>query len=290
MSLFVIAIIIVSAFMHAAWNLLAKSGRCERIFFGRALLLTAAVGFVPGVISEALTRSITPTAWYCLIGSGFFCAVYFFFLGRGYEDADFTIVYPLARAIPVLLIAFGDVLRQRPISTIGWLGMVLVVLGCFLTPLHSFKEFHLRRYLKLSRVWMLLAALGTVGYTLLDKIASEVVMAGPGTAARYCYLFFFFSFLFYFAFLKLAKLKLNKPHIIEWKSLTAAAVCNYGAYMLVVWAYQMSQQASYIVAFRQISVIIGVVIAFAIYKERHLAVRLTGVSLITVGLSAIGLS
>ncbi len=51
----------------------------------------------------------------------------------------------------------------------------------------------------------------------------------------------------------------------------------------------MSPQASYIVAFRQFSIVIGTVLAFAIYKERGLIVRLAGISLLTSGLVIIGL-
>ena len=41
---------------------------------------------------------------------------------------------------------------------------------------------------------MVVAALGIVGYTFLDKIAAEVVQSGPGTAARYGYFYFAISF------------------------------------------------------------------------------------------------
>ncbi len=57
----------------------------------------------------------------------------------------------------------------------------------------------------------------------------------------------------------------------------------------MLWAYQLSQHASYVVAFRQFSIVIGVVAAFAIYKERGVAVRMIGTVLITVGLILVGL-
>ena len=289
MGAFVIILILISAFMHAGWNLLARGQKSERVFFGEILLVIAAAGFLPAVISEIVVRSITPVAWWCLAGSGFCCAVYYFFLGKAYEDSDFTIVYPLVRAIPILLIASGDILRGRVVSTAGWIGIVLVVAGCFLSPLHSFTQFKLSRYLKLSRVWILIAALGTTGYTLLDKIASEVVIQGAGTAGRYCYLFFFFSGLFYFLFLWMSKLKVQNLAAMNWKSVIGAAICNYAAYMLVIWAYQLSENACYIAAFRQVSIIIGVAIAFVIYKEKGVAVRLAGTNLMTFGLVIIGL-
>ena len=46
----------------------------------------------------------------------------------------------------------------------------------------------------------------------------------------------------------------------------------------------MGPYTSYIVAFRQFSIVIGAVLAFRIYKEKGLAVRISGALLITAGL------
>jgi uncharacterized membrane protein len=56
-----------------------------------------------------------------------------------------------------------------------------------------------------------------------------------------------------------------------------------------LWAYQLGRHASYVVAFRQFSIVIGVVIAFVIYKERGVAVRILATVLITAGLILVGL-
>ncbi len=69
-----------------------------------------------------------------------------------------------------------------------------------------------------------------------------------------------------------------------WTMATVAALFNFGAYWLVLWAYQVTVQASYVVAFRQFSIVIGVVVAFLFFKEEGLVVRLTGTGLITLGL------
>ena len=81
----------------------------------------------------------------------------------------------------------------------------------------------------------------------------------------------------------------QNPNYVGWKLPALAACMNFGAYWLVLWAYQLSPQASYIVAFRQFSIVIGTVLAFAIYKEQGLVVRLAGTFLLTSGLVIIGL-
>jgi uncharacterized membrane protein len=69
-----------------------------------------------------------------------------------------------------------------------------------------------------------------------------------------------------------------------WKLAIPAAILSFAAYWLILWAYQLSPYASYIVAFRQFSIVIGAVVAFIYYKEKGVAVRLTGALLVTTGL------
>jgi len=241
------------------------------------------------VWSELVTRSLTPTAWWCVGGSGICAGVYLFFLARAYEVADFTVVYPVARSLPVIFIAVADVLRGRLLTGWGWLGILLVAGGCVLVPLQSFWDFSLRKYFNRASLWMLFTALGTVGYTLLDKIAAEVVQQGPDTAARYGYFYFAISFFPYLGLMKFTKSETRPTDPKDWKLAILAAVFGFGAYWLILWAYQLSPFASYIVAFRQFSIVIGAVFAFLIYKEQGVAVRLSGAALITIGLVLIAI-
>ncbi len=70
----------------------------------------------------------------------------------------------------------------------------------------------------------------------------------------------------------------------EWLFAGIATIFGFGAYWLVVWAFQLSPYAGYIVAFRQLSIVIGAVLAFVIYKEGGVKIRLAGASLIVLGL------
>lgn len=280
----VILIVLSSTFMHAGWNLLARYNRSETAFYNKMLVITLLVGFVPATWSEYLTRSLTPVAWYCVLGSGFSAAVYLFALARAYETSDFTVVYPIARSLPVIFVAVADVLRGRLLTPFGWIGILMVVAGCALVPLRSIREISWRNYFNKASLWMLLAAAGTVGYTILDKIAAEVVSQGPATAARYGYFYFAISYLPYWVFMKLFKSRTPQADSQDWKLAVIAATFGFGAYWLILWAYQLSPYASYIVAFRQFSIVIGAVVAFIVYKEQGVKVRLSGAAMITSGL------
>ncbi len=284
----VMALVATSSFMHASWNLLARRKRNERTFIWRMLFAAALAGALPAMASEAVAHSLSVKAWACVVGSGICCGVYFFSLARAYSSSDFTVVYPIVRSLPVLLVAVGDLLRGRWPTAVSWLGMALVVSGCSLAPLHSLRDLRIRRYLNQAVLWTLLAALGTVGYTLLDKIASEAVKAGPATAARYGYFFFLIAYVVYAVCVKMSRTEDATSSEVGWRLPILAALLSFGSYWLVLWAYQLTQRASYVIAFRQFSVVLGVVFALVIYKERALPVRLTGMFLITAGLVLIG--
>lgn len=287
----VIVLVLFSTFMHAGWNLLSRYERDERVFYQRMLIAVISVGFLPAVISELVVRSLTPVAWLCLVGSGACAALYLFGLARGYEMTDFTIVYPMARSLPVIFVALADVARGRYLTQLGWVGVFLVAAGCLLIPLRSFYDFHLKNYINRASLWVLLAALGTVGYTLLDKYAAEVVKQGAATAARYGYFYYALTYPPYIFFLKTFKTQ-PRPTAggtAGWKLAAIAGVLGFAAYWLILWAYQLSPYAGYIVAFRQFSIVIGAVLAFNIYKEEGVGVRMTGALLITFGLIVIGI-
>lgn len=283
-SSFVILIVLISTFMHAGWNLLARFNHAERAFYYKMLVLTLFAGFIPAVWSEIKTGSMTPLAWWCVFGSGICAALYLFFLARAYETSDFTIVYPVARALPVIFVALIDVARGRQLTVFGWLGIILVASGVILVPQSSFRDIRFRNYMTKASLWMFLAALGTVGYTFLDKIAAETVQQGPDTAARYGYFYFAISFFPYVGFMKLSKDEEKRDNPKDWKLAIPAALFGFGAYWLILWAYQLSPYASYIVAFRQFSIVIGAIFAFVIFKEQGVAVRLAGAFLIVIGL------
>jgi drug/metabolite transporter (DMT)-like permease len=223
-------------------------------------------------------------AWLCLLFSGCCCGGYLFFLAKGYAGSDFTVVYPIARSLPVLLVGLGDVIRGNDPSLVGWVGMALVAAGCLLTPMRSFGKISWRRYTHWASLWMVLAALGTVGYSLSDKVAAELIRGGPGSAARYGYFFFLIAFLVYGVLHRRFPPEAKEPQRIGRGRSIAGAVLMFGSYWMVLWAYQLVERASYIVAFRQLSIVLGMIAAFAIYKERGLAVRIIAAVIITAGL------
>ena len=64
---------------------------------------------------------------------------------------------------------------------------------------------------------------------------------------------------------------------------------SFGAYWLVLWAYQLVERVSYVVAFRQFSIVVGALLAVVVLKEHPPVPRVLAIALITLGLVLIAL-
>jgi len=286
---FAIALVLLSTGFHAGWNLLGKGRADTAAFFDRMLAGIAVIGFLPALAAELVWKPMTLPAAACAAASGGFCAAYYFFLMRGYGEADFSVVYPVARALPVLILGLLDGLRGRPPTLPGWAGMCLVTTGCILAPQTSLRGFTLQAYRRRALLFILATAGGTVGYTFIDKIAAEwIAPGGMVAAAVYGYLFFVVSWLGY---RRLAGSRIqqqgterNWPGITVDRIAMAGAFMNFGSYWLVLWAYQLCDKAAYVVAFRQFSIVFGVAAALVLFREPGARVRISAALLIAAGL------
>ena len=283
-----ISLVLISTVMHAGWNLLAKRGQSQIAFFRRMLILVAVVGLVPWMVGQCFIETLTPKVWVCAAGAGVCSGIYCLGLALAYEQAEFTVVYPVARALPILSLGIIDVLRSRPPTLLGWVGMSFVACGCFAAPLRTCSDFAWSRYGNRASLAMLLASLGTVGYSLIDKIAAETVQRGPASAAVYGYVLFVVIWVTFAGTLKLCRRPSSPSALPAWPTASLGAVMCFGAYWLVLWAYQITERVSYVVAFRQFSIVIGVGLAILLLKERARTVRILATALITAGLVMIG--
>lgn len=287
MTLLPILLIGLSSIMHAGWNLLAHSQRADGALFLRVTLITGLVGLIPAVVMELQGPAFAMQVWLLLAITGIFQALYYLGLTMGYRSGDFTLVYPLARALPVLFLAVVDLARGRMPTALGWLGMALVMAGCALAPLESLRGVSWAQYRKPVMVWVLVTALGTLGYTTIDKIAAELLPAGPVSAARYGVLESLFTAPYLWLALRLGHQRLSQSDGKGWKWAAVAAFFIFTAYWLILWAYQLSPYASYISALRQFSIVIGVVTAAIILHEPARGMRIGAAVVITAGILCI---
>ncbi|MBX3053540.1 MAG: EamA family transporter [Caldilineaceae bacterium] len=291
MSLFPLALILVSTVLHASWNLLAHARRSDTTLFIRANLIVGLTGLGPVLWLQFSGDPFPPAVWPLLLATGLFQSVYFLGLTMGYRTGEFSIVYPVARALPVLALAMLDILRGRPPSLLGWAGMGLVTAGCLLAPLSSLRGVSRESYFNATIFWVLVTAAGTVGYSSIDKMALEMLPSGLLSALRYGVLQWLLTVPFLWLFLRfIARLPMSVGTGRDWRRAALATLFISSAYTLILWVYQMIPQASYVVALRQFSIVIGVVAAVVIFREPAAKLRLTAAIVITAGVVLVGLA
>ncbi len=285
-----VTLILISTFLHAGWNLLLRSRRDDHTIL-RASIVIAVLGLGPALVAEFLGTRFPPLVWGCLVASGIFEALYSLGLSRGYQTGNFSYVYPVARALPILLLAVADVIRGHWPSGFAWMGMVLVSIGCVVIPLESLNSFTLTHYWNRATFWVVVTALSTMGYTLIDKVAADLIEPGPLTAARYNVYGMTLTAIAYWLIFKLMRQPLGgESNWAGWKWPVIAAIGIFGAYWLILWSYQLSPKTSYVVALRQFSIVIGVAIGAFLFREPAPTLRISAALIIALGIACIVLA
>ena len=297
MSLLAIALISISAFMHAAWNLLSKSRHPSAAFFLVATL-TGTLLLSPAVALswETVVHGIPYRVWTLIIVSGFFLALYFVSLAGAYRAGDMSVAYPLSRSSPVLVVLVVTLIlgRGEQVSGICIAGIVLVVGGCFLVPLHQFHEFRLRNYWNATCGLGLLAAVGTSGYSILDDEAlrqlradSQVTIGNTWLTLMYGCLEGLAASLWLTIIVAIRRNGRERlRHVLNRNARDAAltGIAIYLTYTLVLISMSFVNNVSYVVGFRQLSIPLGATLGVLVLKESPHPPKLAGVAIMFVGL------
>ncbi|NVJ57633.1 MAG: EamA family transporter [Vibrionaceae bacterium] len=300
MSLLAIILVVVSAFLHAGWNLLSKSNTASGPTFFLSSATAAALLLSPFLIwyFNIVGLAAMPTQfWYLLVISGVAQMIYLLGLGFAYKQADIGVVYPIARALPVLMVGVATVLLGYSLTVFTWFGFLLITIGCLFVPLESFSQLNIRNYVHLGVVWAVIAAIGTAGYSVVDKEALLVLdqtfhskVSDVSSAIFYLGLQFWSISLCFVIYLTLSK---SWVDIVEaWqirRSATIAGIMMSTTYGLVLLAMTMTENVSYVVALRQLSIVIGMVLGVVFLSERLLLTRVFGSVMILLGLVLVAL-
>lgn len=298
-----IALVLVSTVLHAGWNMLAHTRRAAPMLFAHMCLWIVVLGFGPAVAGYLWHgHLLPPVTWGYAVVSGVCLSVYFLGLTQGYRAGDFTLVYPLARAVPILLLVAFDLLRGQTIEPMGYLGIFMVMGGCLFLAGNGTKAPAAAGSARLAGPalgWVLVIALGTAGYTSVDKLAMERVVEDHWMlAVQYACA----QFAFAWPGLWLALRWIHGRRADEadqtddggsragWKIALIVAAGNFASYVLILLAYQLVEQASYVIAMRQFSIVIGAALGVWLLREPSPLTRLAAAVFITIGVATIVLT
>ncbi|MCB8977001.1 MAG: multidrug DMT transporter permease [Ardenticatenaceae bacterium] len=301
MSLIAAILIIISAFMHAGWNFISQR-RSPSLAFFFVTAVCAAFTISPILFIHRDVLRLLPTAvWGLVLATGVAQAIYFFGLAGAYRRGDISLAYPLARALPVLLVASVSLLlgNSGDIGRLGLFGMVLITAGCIILPLPNFQELRPQNYQDAVILMALVAAIGTTGYTLLDDQALRQMRAAiPLENSQITLLFISLQTSSTALMLGLATLfspaeRRQLRQIGQNRSLLLTGLLTgviiMATYGLVLAAMAYVTNVSYVAAFRQLSIPIGAVLGLTLQQEPRYPPKLIGIGIVSIGLVLVGI-
>lgn len=268
--------VLLSAFLHAAWNLLVKAGRDTR-------LSTAAVYVGAGVIA-ALTLPFMPpparASWpYLAVATGIEL-LYGILLAAAYRVGDLSHAYPLMRGSAPLLVAVGSgALIGEHLAPGVWIGVALVSGGIFSMIADARSRGHSPAATRLA----LLNGLVIASYTTVDGIGARI-SGQPVTYSLWLALLIALPWLIWSAAWGGAR----RPGALRQHLLAGAVggVFCVTAYTLALWAMTRAPVAA-VAAVRESSVVFGTALGAFVLHERVTRVRAAAAVAIALGVWAI---
>lgn len=291
-------LILTSAFLHAGWNFLSKKTVPSLAFYSLSCGTAALLWLIPFLLSDFSCAEMSGRFWLLTAVSVVFEIMYVAGLAYAYRLSDISLVYPLARALPLLFTAAVTMIFQlgnRQMSLPALLGMAVIFVGCLLMPMRTFRDFKLRSYCNVVILFVLLAAIGTTGYTVIDSLAMAEIQAvyqRKSIMLSISYLFFIEAGIAVGAgLLAISRRTERKEYsrLIKLRAPFLTGVFSSSAYVLVLLAMAYVSNVCYIQAFRQISLPLGVLAGIFILKESHGLPKILGTALIVLGLLLVAL-
>ena len=284
-----------SAGLHATWNLIAKKSGASLAFYATLAL----VGFLwsSGVHFFTPLRflSMPPAFFVWLAGMAAAEMAYAVGLNLSYRTLDMSVAYPMMRSLPLLLIAgittlFG---LGEPLTVQAMIGMAVLFAGCLLMPLKRFSDLKIGNYLNRGMLCILTVALGTTLYTVFDKQSQQIMRDAFPQVSKVMISMTYYSFrattlatALWIIVLCLPNTRAEAAEIWRRRSWmpVLAGLCSSLTYFLVLIAMNHVTNVSYVQAFRQLGLVVGMLEGILILKERCTATKVLGIVLIVSGL------
>ncbi|HNS87087.1 MAG TPA: EamA family transporter [Parvularculaceae bacterium] len=274
MSNTVFLVVLLAAFMHAAWNAIIKD-RGDRFFS------ISTLGVAQGVIALCLTPFVgmpEQAVWGWIAASAALHTGYKLFLIRAYTAGDLGQVYPLARgSAPLLSSPIALLFLHETLGPFLWAGVVTLCAGI---ALMSFKG-GVARALDASAVfWALGTSLFITGYTIVDAVGAR---AAESAATYIVWMFVFDGLAIALVYAGVRRGRVNAA-LRELPFGVLTACLSLGAYGLIIWAMTQAPIGA-VAALRESSILFALAISVLFLKERASVWRIASAVLILIGVA-----
>ncbi|MGD9241190.1 MAG: EamA family transporter [Desulfobacterales bacterium] len=279
-----ILLVLLSAAMHAFRNFFNKKALDKQAFvwwyevFG-LIFFTPLFLFT---LLHAGTNTHISIAFIFL--SGFVHFIYWYFLSKALEKGDLSLIYPIMRSSPALVLIFSITILGENVSALGVTGILLVAIGVYTINMESLVLSELLRpFRAMTRdraiQFAFLTLFSVACYTLVDKIA--VSQMHP---VIFAYIYPWISLSLFSGYLFKAKSKdiLKKEWALRKGSILVCGVLSIFGYFLILVAFTM-ERMSYVAGLRQLSIVFAVLLGGHLLKEKNKKIRIASSIVIFLG-------
>jgi len=290
-----IILILFSTLLHAGWNMYSRKYSATSSSFAVGGIAVCLILLPFYLYFIAWMPNVKYESFLLIALSSMFQASYFYGVVNAYKYGNLSLSYPLLRSIPILMVllyvlVFGDI---NTVSGLAIISSLLIVLGCILLPMRHLKDFKLENYANKMFVFVLVAALGTAGYSVVDSLGVKLLAANSPdsniimVSFNYIYLQVLFTSTF-LAGISMSKSEYRKEFItvIRHNKLRCIGISTMMmmSYAPILVAMTLVTNVSYVVAFRQASIPIAFLLGIFILKEVNYAIRWVSILFIVIGL------
>lgn len=293
-------LVFISAFLHASWNFMCKKQHPDIGFFvvySMAILLT----IIPiKLFSEISIFNFSAKVWYCLIGGGICGALGNFGLIFAYRKEDISKVYPLGRALPVVLTTLTTTALGigRGLNVWIWLGMIVIFIGCVIMSINNFRHVRLKDYACSGMFGVMLLSIAITGYTIIDGIGINALHNLNSGSSRLLEAANYYCCREAVNLISMITVVFMQKKIqlkISWKFFRIpqsylSGIFSGLAYLLVLTASGLVTNVSYVQAFRQLSLPLAMLFGAYFLHERIGFNKILAMILIVIGLLIITLA
>jgi drug/metabolite transporter (DMT)-like permease len=276
-------LVLFAAVCHTTWNLLLKRG--TRRLETQAGALAWGVVLASPVLAIYSVRDLSATGWALIAASALFETGYVFALTSAYAAGDLSLVYPVARGSAALIVVplAITVLGERP-SPFGLLGIGLVLGGVFGGDASAFRRAPLMPGRRRALLLALLTGSMTAGYSLVNKVG-----VGLMPVPLYAYLVFLINVVLVYVIMwaRGGSVTILRGGLTARTALMGALML--AAYLAVLSAMSLAP-VSYVVAAREVGVVVAALLGTLVLREPHSRRRLIAAVVIFLGLIVIALS
>jgi drug/metabolite transporter (DMT)-like permease len=273
-----LAATLLSALIHAGWNLALKGSAGDRLV---DVAIMGIGGSLFGLVLIALFGAPVSAAWPYILASSAVHLVYWTALTKGYGAGDMSHVYTIARGIAPALVTVAAVVFASEVP--GWgqgLGVLAISAGVMLVGVN-------RHAPVAATGWALLTGAAIAVYSLVDALGVRInddVFSYKGWGAIFTFLPISLFMLF-----RRGPAGFMAAANGRWRRGLFAGAISSAGFMLVLWA-QMRAPIGPITALRETSVLFGAALAALLLKEAVTPRRWAGALVVCAGAVLIGFS